>query len=231
MTGKIIIDDIQCEVIKKKIKNLYLSVHPPDGRVKIAAPLTMNDEVIRTFVISKLSWIKKQQARLEKLGREAEKEYVTGESHYFQGKAYVLNVLYTKQRQRAELINDQQINLYVREGCTKEQRRKIMLEWYRSELKKKIPELIGKWEKIIGTKVNFWGVKLMKTRWGTCNPTAKRIWVSLELAKKTPSCLEYILVHEMVHLLERYHNKRFYTYLDQFLPNWKEIKRELNRLS
>lgn len=127
-------------------------------------------------------------------------------------------------------ISKKQINLFIRPDSTKEQRERILLEWYRSELKKQIPGLISKWENIIGVKVNSWGVKLMKTRWGTCNPKAKRIWINLELAKKSPRCLEYIIVHEMVHLLEKHHNKRFYAFMKQFLPNWREIKAELNGL-
>jgi len=230
MASNIIIGDIQVEIIKKNIKNIHLSVHPPNGRVRIAAPLTMNDEAIRIFAISKLSWIKKQRAKFQEQERQSEREYVSGESHYYQGIRYLLNVVYTNKKQRVEISKNNQLDLYVREGSSTEQRKKVMMEWYRNELKKQIPDLIAKWEKKIGVKVNSWGVKLMKTKWGTCNPTAKRIWVNLELAKKNPRCLEYIVVHEMIHLLEKHHNERFYTYLEQFIPNWKEIKSELNGL-
>ncbi|NLP37817.1 MAG: M48 family metallopeptidase [Firmicutes bacterium] len=227
MASNLIIEDIQIEVRKKKIKNLYLSVHPPDGSVRISAPLAMSDEAIRDFALAKLDWIRKQQAKLQKQVRPEEKQYIAGENHYFQGLPYVLNVLYTGKKQRAELKNGQ-IELYVRQGSTQEQREKVMREWYRSELKKLIPPLIAKWEEKIGVTVNFWGVKLMKTKWGSCNPRAKRIWFNLELAKQSPRCLEYIVVHEMVHLLERHHNKRFYAYLEKFLPDWKECREELN---
>ena len=155
---------------------------------------------------------------------------MSGESHYYQGKRYLLNVVYTNKKQRVIIRKNSQIDLYVREGSTKEQRKRVMMEWYRSELKKQIPALIGKWEKKIGVSVNSWGVKLMKTKWGTCNPKDKRIWFNLELAKKNPRCLEYIVVHEMIHLLEKHHNEKFYAYLEQFFPNWKEIKSELNGL-
>ncbi|HOQ17011.1 MAG TPA: SprT family zinc-dependent metalloprotease [Defluviitaleaceae bacterium] len=229
MTKVIIIDDIRIEVVKKKIKNIYLYVHPPNGKVKISAPLKMKDEAIRNFVISKLAWIKKQQAKFQAQEGQAETEYVSGERHYYQGIPYILNVMHTNKKQRVE-ISKKQINLFIRPDSTKEQRERILLEWYRSELKKQIPGLISKWENIIGVKVNSWGVKLMKTRWGTCNPKAKRIWINLELAKKSPRCLEYIIVHEMVHLLEKHHNKRFYAFMKQFLPNWREIKAELNGL-
>jgi len=230
MISEIVIGGISIEVIKKNIKNIHLSVHPPNGRVRIAAPITMNNEAIRIFAISKLSWIKKQQAKFQEQERQSKREYVSGESHYYQGRRYLLNVVYTNKRQRVEIRKNNQIDLYVREGSTVEQREKVMMEWYRSELKKQIPDLIAKWEEKIGVKVDFWGVKLMKTKWGTCNPKAKRIWVNLELAKKNPRCLEYIVVHEMIHLREGYHNERFYVYMEQFMPNWKEIKSELNDL-
>lgn len=224
------IGDIDITVIKKNIKNLHLSVHPPDGSVRISAPQGMNDEAIKIFAISKLSWIKKQRSKFREQDRQSEREFVSGESHYYQGNRYLLNVIPTSKRQRVEIRNQKFIDLYVHESSTKEQRKKILVEWYRKQLKLQIPELIEKWEKVIGVKVNSWGVKLMKTRWGTCNPEAKRIWINLELAKKSPRCLEYVVVHEMVHLLERHHNKVFTAYMDQFLPNWRNIKTELNSL-
>lgn len=226
MTKEITIDDVKIEVIKKKIKNLYISVQPPNGRVRITAPWRMSDAAIRAFAVSKLSWIKKHQAKFQKQEMQSQKEYISGERHYYRGECYLLNVVYTNKKQKAEIKNNQ-IDLYVREGSTREQRERVMTEWYRNELKKQIPYLIEKWEKTIGVKVNFWGIKQMKTRWGSCNPKHKRIWINLELAKKKPECLEYIVVHELIHLLVRYHNKRFYAYLDQFMPGWKEIKREL----
>lgn len=224
------IGDIQIDVIQKNIKNLHLSVHPPDGKVRIAAPKMMNEEAIRIFAITKLSWIKKQRAKYLGQERQSEREFVSGESHYFQGRRYLLNVIYTNKKQRVEIRNNHQIDLHVREGSDVVQREKVMTEWYRSQLKSQIPRLIEKWEKVIGVKVDSWGVKLMKTKWGTCNQEAKRIWVNLELAKKNPRCLEYIVVHEMIHILEKHHNDRFFAYMDQFMPNWKDIKGELNDL-
>lgn len=222
------IADVQIEIVKKNIKNLHLSVHPPYGRVRIAAPKTMSDEAIRVFAICKLSWIKKQRLKFQNQDRQSEREFISGESHYFLGRRYLLNVIYTSKKQRVEIIKNNQIDLYVRENSTTEQREKVMSEWYRSFLKEQIPVIISKWEKEIGVKVDSWGVKLMKTKWGTCNIEAKRIWINLELAKKSPRCLEYIIVHEMIHLLERNHNDRFHAYMDMFMPNWKEIKAELN---
>lgn len=222
---------IEIELIKKNIKNLHLSVLPPNGRVRISAPRRMDNEVIRLFAISKLSWIKKQRAKFKNQERQPERQFISGESHYFLGERYFLNVVYTnKRKQGVEIRNKTYLDLFVREGSTQEQRQKVMKEWYRRELKALIPLLIEKWEAIIGVKIESWGVKLMKTRWGTCNISAKKIWINLELAKRNPLCLEYIVVHEMVHLLERYHNELFFAYMDKFLPNWRSIKAELNGL-
>lgn len=229
--GKFFIDDIEIELIKKDIKNLYLSVLPPDGRVRISAPKGLDDECVRLFAISKLSWIRKQRAVFQKQERQSKRDFVSGESHYFLGQRYLLNVIYTnKRKQGVEVRNKTYLDLFVRNKATKEQRQKVMREWYRSELKALIPPLIEKWEPIIGVTVGSWGVRLMKTRWGSCNVSAKRIWLNLELAKKTPACIEYIVVHEMVHLLERLHNDKFVTYMDRFLPNWRSTKAELNGL-
>ena len=228
---KIIINNIEIELTKKNIKNLHLSVHPPDGRVKISAPQYMDTDTIRLFAISKLSWIRKQQKKFINQERQPEREYVSGESHYFLGQRYLLNVIYTnKRKQGVEIRNKKYIDLYVRENTPKHLRERVMTEWYRRELKKLIPPIIAKWEPIIGVGVNEFGVKKMKTRWGSCNPKAKRIWLNLELVKKSPTCIEYVVVHEMTHLLERKHNERFIAYMDKFLPNWRAIKEELNGL-
>lgn len=228
---KLIINDIEIELTKKNIKNLHLSVHPPDGRVKISAPNRMDIDTIRLFAISKLAWIKRQQNKFKSQERQPEREYVSGESHYFLGQRYLLNVIYTnKRKQGVEIRNKRYIDLYVRENTPKYLRERVMIEWYRKKLKELIPPLIAKWEPIMEVKVNEFGVKRMKTRWGSCNPAAKRIWLNLELAKKSPSCIEYVVVHEMVHLLERSHNERFIAYMDKFLPNWRAIRAELNGL-
>ena len=229
--GTLTVDNIEIHLIKKNIKNLHLSVLPPDGSVRISAPKELNDETIRLFAVSKLSWIKKQRAKFKRQERQPEREFVSGESHYFLGQRYLLNVIYTnKRRQGAAIRNKTYLDLFVRENSGKEQRRKVVREWYRRELKALIPPLISKWEPIIGVKVESWGVKRMKTKWGSCNIAAKRIWLNLELAKKNPACLEYIVVHEMVHFLERLHNEHFVAYMDKFLPNWRSIKAELNGL-
>jgi predicted metal-dependent hydrolase len=228
--NNIVINDIEIEVIKKNIKNVHLSVHPPAGRVRLAAPENMDEEAIRLFAISKLSWIKKQRKEFDTQERQSVREFLSGESHYFMGTRYLLNVIESSEKQRVELRNKKYMDLYVRQGHTKEKRERIVSQWYREKLKRLIPEYIKKWEDTIGVTVNEWGVKLMKTKWGTCNEQDKRIWINLELAKKNPRCLEYIIVHEMVHLLERNHNDRFKAYMDEFLPNWKSIRDELNEM-
>jgi len=212
---RIVVHGIDIELIKKNIKNVYISVHPPGGNVKV----------------SKLSWIKKQQQKFINQERQPERDYVSGESHYFLGQRYLLNVIYTNERkQGVEIRNKKYIDLYVRENTPKYLRERVIMEWYRNRLKELIPPLISKWEPVMGVNVNEFGVKMMKTRWRTCNPSARRIWVNLELAKKSPICLEYIVVHEMVHLLERTHNERFTAYMDRFIPNWRAVKAELNEI-
>jgi predicted metal-dependent hydrolase len=226
---QITVGELVIDVVRKDIKNLHLAVYPPDGRVRIATPLRLDDEAVRLFAISKMRWIKKRQAQFEAQQRQSKREYVSGESHYFQGHRYLLNVIYQAGAPKVVIRNKTYLDLYVREGSNEEQRRKVLLDWYRRHLKNDIPPLIEKWEAKIGVTVNEWGVKLMKTKWGTCNIEAGRIWLNLELAKKPHHCLEYIVVHEMVHFLERHHNERFIAYMDKFLPNWRFYKEELNR--
>lgn len=225
-----IVNDIEIKVIRKKIKNIHLTVHPPEGRVRLSVPKKMKEEAIRAFIESKILWIEKHKKRFRSQPQAIIQEFLSGERHHFLGDAYLLKVIEINGKQEVKLKDDRLIELYVRPDHTKEKREKILIEWYRAELKKRIPIYIEKWEKIIGVKVNEWGVKRMKTKWGTCNISAKRIWINLELAKKDPRCLDYIVVHEMVHLLERYHNDIFKTYMSRFLPDWKELKVELNKI-
>jgi len=227
---QITISNIKIDVVRKDIKNIHLAVYPPTGRVRIAAPLRVNEEAVRLFAISKLGWIKRQQRNFEGQERTSPREYKNRESHYFQGRRYLLNVLEADAPPKVVLRSKTYIDLYVRPGTPTAKRHEIMNEWYRKELKKMIPELIKKWEKRINLKVDEWQVKLMKTKWGSCNIEKSRIWLNLELAKKPIHCLEYIIVHEMLHLLERHHNEKFLSYLDTYLPNWKKIKAELNKL-
>ena len=224
------ISNIKIDVVRKDIKNIHLAVYPPTGRVRIAAPLRVNNDAIRLFAISKLGWIKRHQRKFEGQERISPREYKNRESHYFQGRRYLLNIIEADAPPKVVLKNKTYIDLYVRPKTPIAKRHEIMKEWYRQKLKEKIPPLIKKWEKKMDVLVNEFGVKKMKTKWGTCNRKAKRIWLNLELAKKPAQCLEYIVAHEMVHLLERNHNDRFISLMNEFMPKWKFYRDELNRI-
>ena len=226
---QITVNDLVIDVVRKDIKNLHLAVYPPDGRVRVAAPLLVDDEAVRLYAVSKLAWIRRQQAKFERQERQSAREYVTGESHYYRGRRYLLNVVYHDGPPRVALRNNTRIDLIVRTGSEAAKREQVLLEWYRKKLKEAIPPLIAKWEPVVGVEVAEWGVRRMKTKWGTCNVEARRIWLNLELAKTSPHCLEYIIVHEMVHLLERNHTDRFVAYMNRFMPQWKLYRDELNR--
>lgn len=221
---------IDIEITRKNIRHIYLSVHPPNGRVRLSIPGKMDEEDIRLFIKSKEDWIKKQQLRFRVEEVEEESQFISGESHCLWGVKYRLNVFETSGKEYVELGNKSEIDLYARAGSKKEKREILINEWYRTQLKGIIPGYIKKWERVMDLEVEDWGVKKMKTRWGSCNIQAKRIWINLELAKKSPRCLDYIIVHEMLHLIERKHNDRFKAYMDSFLPDWKVIKAELNGL-
>ena len=221
--------NIQVEVVRKAIKNLHLAVYPPEGRVRVAVPLHVTDENVRLAVITKLGWIKKQQTNFKDQPRQSQREMVSGESHYFMGRRYLLDVVQRHGRHDIAIENNTRMTLYVQPGTSERNKEKVLLEWYRRQLKILIPDLVAKWEPVIGVQVRQWSIKKMKTRWGACNIAAKRIWLNLELAKKPPECLAYILVHEMVHLLERHHNDRFKMLMDQFMPQWRLYREALNQ--
>ena len=226
---QITVHGLVVDVVRKNIKHLHLAVYPPHGRVRVAAPLRLNDEAVRLAVISRLAWIKRQQAKFEGQERQSAREYVSGESHYLQGRRYRLNVIYHDGPPQVSIRNKTRLDLVVRPGSDMAQRERVLLAWYRQQLKALIPPLIAKWEAILGVQVVEWGVKQMKTKWGTCNIVARRIWLNLELIKKPEICLEYVIVHEMVHLLERKHNDRFAALMDRALPQWGLHREELNR--
>jgi predicted metal-dependent hydrolase len=223
------ISGIPVEVVRKDIKNLHLAVYPPHGRVRIAVPLRTSDETVRLAVISRLGWIRRQQNALEKQERQSAREMVTGESHFVQGRRYRLDVIEQDAPASIVLRNGKTLELRVRPGTDREKRHDLLQRWYRQLIRERIPDLLAKWEPIVGVHIASCGIKRMKTRWGTCNIKAKRIWLNLELAKKPPACLEYILVHEMVHLLERHHNDRFSALMDRFVPQWRHHREILNR--
>lgn len=223
------VSGIPVTVVRKDIKNLHLAVYPPKGRVRVAVPLRTSDETVRLAVISRLGWIRKQQSSLEEQQRQSQREMLTGESHFVQGRRYRLDVIEQDAPASVVLRNGRTIELRVRPGTDEEKRRDVLQRWYRQLLREQIPDLLSKWEPVIGIDVVQCGIKRMKTKWGTCNAEARRIWLNLELAKKPPECLEYILVHEMVHVLERHHNERFRGYMDQFMPQWRLCREKLNR--
>lgn len=217
------------EVVRKDIKNLHLAVYPPEGRIRVATPNRLDDEAVRLAVVSKLGWIRRQQDRLRKQDRQSRREMVNGESHYAWGQRYRLKVIEDSPANRLALSGSKTMVLHTRPDTDRDRRERTLNDWYRSELKATIPGLIDKWSLTVGVEVDDWGVKKMKTRWGSCIPTAKRIWLNLELAKKRPECLEYVVVHEMVHMLERPHSDHFKDLMDSFMPNWRSHRDELNR--
>lgn len=225
----LVISGIAVQVLRKPIKNLHLSVCPPDGHVRIAVPLHMTDDNVRLAVITRLSWIKKQQASFQAQPRQSEREMVTGESHYVFGKRYRLEVIERRGRHEIVIKNNSTLQLFVNPGTSTQNRTLVLTEWYRHQLKARIPDLLQQWEPLIGKQVSAWGIKKMKTKWGSCNISQRRIWLNLELAKKPIECLEYVLVHELVHLLERHHNDRFRAHLDKYLPHWHQYRDILKR--
>jgi predicted metal-dependent hydrolase len=229
MVTQIELGDIAVEVVKKDIKNLHLSVHPPTGKVRISAPLRMNLDTIRIFAISKLGWIKQQQKKLREQERETPREYLDLESHYVWGRRYLLNVINCDKSPAVELSHSR-MYLRMRPGADEEKKRSVVEEWYREQLRQAVPPLVEKWEQRVGVKVEKFFVQRMKTKWGSCNPDTLSIRLNTDLAKKPPECLEYIIVHEMIHLLEPTHSERFTTLMDKYIPKWRLSRVELNRL-
>jgi predicted metal-dependent hydrolase len=221
--------EIEIELIQKDIKNVHLSVYPPHGKVKVSAPASMSQDVIRAFLISKLPWIRSQQQSINAQEREAPREYVDRESHYLKGERMLLEIHHTTGPHRV-VRNHRTLRLYLRSGAGKESRQRLLEQFYRDYLRSEIPLYIAKHEPLIGVNVVEFGIKKMRTRWGTCSYEAGRIWINLELAKKPPECLEYLVVHEMVHLLEPRHNARFKALMDRHYPRWRSVREELNRL-
>lgn len=221
------VGDICIDVVHKVIKNVHLSVYPPLGRVRISAPVRMDLDTIRVFAISKLSWIKKHQQRIRSQVRETPREYITRESHYYLGRRYLLKVI-EGNVSSGVAIRHETMEMYIRPNTGMGKRQIILYKWYRQRLKEIVPGFIAQYEKAMQVHVHEFGIKKMKTRWGTCSIKAKRIWLNLELAKKPVDCIEYVVVHEMVHLLERNHNDRFVAHMDRYLPKWRFYKEALN---
>lgn len=224
---RITLGGINIQVIKKKIKNMYIRVLPPDGDVIIAVPENTSDDALRMFAVSRIAWVKRQKQNFANQARQTKRQYVSGESYYVWGRRYRLEVVYSAVR-NAVYISGNKLIFQVRKESTSKQRENTLNEWYRSQLKLAIPPVLEKCEKVVGVNVVEWHIKNMRTKWGSCIPERKRIWLNLQLAKKPPECLEYVIVHELVHVLERNHSVSFKKYMDKFFPNWRTVKDELN---
>ena len=227
---KITVSGVEVSVLRKAIRHLRLGVYPPDGTVRLAAPIGVSDEELELAIVNRLPWIRRQQARFAGRPRQAQQELVTGERHYFLGQPYILQVGERRGTPRVSLQGADSIELLVRPSSSLVDRTRALEQWYREQLKDLIPPLLTAWQPKMRVEAAEWGVKKMRTRWGSCNIRARRIWLSLELARKPAACLEYVVVHELTHLLERRHNRRFVAYMDQFLPTWRLARAELNRL-
>lgn len=221
--------ELHAEVIRKAIKHVHLSVLPPAGKVRVAAPQSMPLETIRLFVISKLPWIRTQQRKLQAQARETPREFLNKESHYLWGKRYLLELSFADAAPTVSLT-PRKLKLQVRPGANAAQYEEVLDAWYRQQIRDALPTLLAKWEPLLGVKTSRVFVQRMKTKWGSCTPESGYIRLNTDLAKKPPECLEYIVVHELVHLIEPTHNERFSALMDLYLPHWHHLRAQLNRL-
>jgi len=229
MATKIRLNNDEADVIRKSIKNIYLRICLPDGKIRISAPFKISIEEIKKFALSKIDWIKNQQKKIKNKIKISSYKYVNNETHYYRGKLYPLKIVFNKFA-FAELRN-KEILLNIPPESITEDRKKVMEKWYRNQLMLLIPPLIKKWENILNVSVEKFFIRSMKTRWGSCTPKSRRIRFNIELAKASPEILEYIVVHELIHLLEASHNRNFKALMDKFYPNWKYFRNELNNMS
>ena len=221
------ISGIPVAIQKKNIKNMHLYVKPPEGRVELSAPLNMSDESISLFVRTKLGWIRKQQEKFKTQARQSAREYVSGETLYLWGEAYYLNVKFSG-KGNSLVIEGGEATLTVRENSTAEQRVRWVNEWYREQLKVQVQKYLPKWEAITGLHPTSWQTKYMTTRWGTCNTKTGKVWLNLQLAKKPVECLEYVILHELLHLKVKNHGSEFVALMDEYMPYWREVRKKLN---
>ncbi len=226
--GRISLGDVTIDVIRKRMRSIRLSVHPPDGRVRMSAPLRMALDTLRLFATAKLDWIRTQQTRVRQQPRVSTQEFRDGEVHFVWGRPFTLRVEEVKALPTV-LLREEALVLRVRPGATLKKKEAVLEAWYRNELEKAAPLLFAKWEPVMGVKVATLLTRRMRTRWGTCDTRTHSIRLNTELVKKPAECLEYVVVHEMTHLLEASHNRRFKALMTRFLPDWAERKRRLNR--
>jgi predicted metal-dependent hydrolase len=225
--GTLTVRGIKVDLVRKDIRNLHIGVYPPSGRVRVAAPTRIEDDQVRLAIIQRLSWIKRRRREFQDATRQSSREMVSGESHYVWGNRLRLKLIERPGRAHVEIDGDRLL-LFVPEGSDREARLKTLQHWQRSELRREVPGLISRWEPVIGRTVSHWGIKRMKTKWGSCNRDTGRLWFNLELAKKHPLTLEYVVVHEMVHLLERSHGERFAKLMDCLMADWRARRDALN---
>lgn len=220
---------LRVEVLRKDIKHLHLGVYPPHGRVRVSAPLRTKEDAIRLAVVTRLPWIRKRQRALREQPRQSVREFVTGETHYYRGRAYRLVVVEAEGASSVRLRPNRRLELRVRLGASRRQREAVLTRWYRERLREQLEPMVEEWGGKVGAEASEWRIKRMRTRWGTCNEHARRVWINLELAKKPPRCLEFIVAHELVHLIERRHNERFLALMSEAMPDWRSRREMLNR--
>lgn len=229
MNETIVLGDVELSLIRKDVKHVHLTVHPPTGRVTLVAPLGTRTEVARAYAISRLGWIRRQRKQLADQPREVPRQFVERESHYVWGRRYLLSVREVDERPSVK-ISHRRLVLTVRAGSSLPKRAEIMHEWHRAQLHAVVPALIAKWEVRLGVKVSGYFLQRMKTRWGSCNQAKSRIRLNTELVKKPRDLLEYVVVHEMLHLKVRGHTDDFFALLSLHWPQWRESRVELNEL-
>lgn len=221
--------DMRADVVRKDIKHVHLSVYPPDGRVRISAPRNMALDTIRVYAITRLDWIRRQQRKFREQERETPREFLDKESHFVWGRRYLLRLV-ESDSVPAVRLKHRTLELRLRPGSDAVKRREVLDAWYREQIRDAVPNLLSRWQPLMGVKANRVLVQRMKTKWGSCNPASALIRLNTDLARKPPACLEYIIVHELVHLLEPTHNSRFQYLMDLFMPHWRQVKNELNSL-
>lgn len=224
------VSSLNVEVDRKDIKNLHLSVHPPEGHIRVATPLNVDDDEVRSYVISKLGWIKKHQSAFQSQERQSPRVFASGESHYISGHRVLLDVVEEDGKPVIEFDGHNKLRMTIPDKLDFAKKKKLMDRWYRARLQDKLDLLVPQWADKMGVEVSQWQIKVMKTKWGSCNIEDRRIWLNLELAKKPDSCIEYVVVHELAHLIERNHNTKFVAVLDSHLPDWREQRELLNEI-
>lgn len=223
------VGSLKIRVVRKDIRNIHLAVYPPNGIIRLASPRNVSQDTLRLFVVSKIGWIRKQQRKFQRQDREGKKEYAQRESHYYLGRRYLLKTIEKKARPVISTSN-KYIVIQVRPKTSPKKKRQLLDQWYRGQMKQVVEPLIEKWEQRIKVEASAWSIRKMRTKWGSCNTESKRILLNPELVKKPVECIEFVIAHELVHLLERKHNERFLSHMDRLMKNWKTVRGKLNQL-